>query len=247
MDRRPALIVPPEPRLMLACVPYARHTGALLLPDNPRSWDLVRRLEITEVTAVGDRHEVPFGGRVPWLPPDPAVIANLFAGPARHDHEDRLRALREAAASGTVDELLLRRMEPSAYVVVASESPPERSAAALAANYAGALGSPLLLIDDERVFGPDARPQGVLSGAIREKLARDARPPTASLGGPLGGVALPALEDALATIAPTYLSFVSNRMTIPLELTGEPPLATRSPVCRLTAPDPTPPSLAIHR
>src|SRR5262249_60634122 len=121
------------------------------------------------------------------------------------------------------------------------------SAAAPAATAAGALGSPLRLTDEDRALGPDARPQGVLPGAIREKRAGAARPPTASLGGPLGGVALPALEDALATIAPTYLSFVSNRMTIPLELTGEPPLATRSPVCRLTAPDPTPPSLAIHR
>lgn len=243
LSPRPALVVPEDRGLVLACTPYARHLGALLLADGARTREIIGTLRPPRVLAVEGCTSIPDGTDVEWLPGDPRGIAMRFAARARADHEEGVGALRRSEHAGTVDELLLRRMEPTAYAVVASLSAVESDAAALAANYAATLGSPLLLVDDERVFsaGARARAADVLSGAVRGTGARDARPgvtPVTVLSGvALDTGALAELEAALATLAPVYLAFVSNRMTLPVELAGEPPLATRYAVGRLTAPD----------
>ena len=235
--KRPVLVVADDPALLLACTPFARHLGALVLPDDPRSWELVRVLEPPRVLAAGETGGAR-PGAVERLPADARELAVRFAAAAREDHEAGIDAVLEAGTAGAVDELLLQRMEPSAYAVVASGADSERRAAALAANYAAALGSPLLLFDDERVFSADAQTEAgrVLSGAIRGDLPRDVQRVGVDRFR-LDHVRLPELEGVLDAIGPTYVGFVSNRMTIPIELAGDPPLATRYAVGRLTAPD----------
>ncbi|RSM88690.1 CHAT domain-containing protein [Kibdelosporangium aridum] len=236
MAKRPAIIVPDDPAVVLACTPYARHLGALLLPDDPAGWEVARQLECPRVLAVERPGGAEEAGVAEWLPHEPQLIATKFAAVARADHQARIQAL--ADTSSVVDETLLRRMEPSAYLVVASRSVSERDAAMLAANYAAALGAPLLLVDDESLFssGAHARSGDVLSGAIRGDLTRDVRP-RSSTPSWLGDTILAELEEALEAIAPAYIGIVSQRMTVPVELTGRTPLATRYAVGRLTAPD----------
>ncbi len=239
---RPAIVVPEDLGLVLACTPYARHLGALLLPDQPLAWQVASVLGARTLAVDGCRH-TPADLTVDRLPGDTREIAMHFAARARTDHEAGVLTVRAAEAVGAADELLLRRMEPAAYAVVASLAPAERGAAALAASYAATLGSPLLLIDDDSIFSADTRSRAadILSGASQRRLTRDARPLSAHAA-PAGDIvpataALAELEQSLATLAPTYLAFVSNRMTSPIELAGSPPLATRYALGRLTAPD----------
>jgi hypothetical protein len=89
----------------------------------------------------------------------------------------------------------------------------------------------------------------VLSGGIRGDLPRDAQPevsPSQILDDSrLDRVALTEVGKALEAINPTYIGFVSNRMTIPVQPAGKTPLATRYAVGRLTAPDAASLSLLI--
>ena len=153
-----------------------------------------------------------------------------------------VRTMRETESAGAVDELLLRRMEPAAYAVVASLSPSRATRRRSPPTTRQRSARRSCSSTTSASFRPRrARAVDVLLGAIRGDIARDARPEvtpaTMVADEALDTAALEELEDALATLHPAYLAFVSNRMTLPVELVGEPPLATRYAVGRLTAPD----------
>jgi hypothetical protein len=236
-EKRPVLVVPEVPDLLLTCTPLARHFGALLLPDVPRSWELVRVLDPPQVMAVGAA-----GGEDPAVvrrfPGEAREITVEFARMVRGHHTRAVTAIQETGGAGAVDGLLLQRMQPAAYVVVAGAAAAERDAAALAANYAAVLGSPLLLLDEPRALDRESQAETgrVLAGAARGDLSRDARRVHVDQFRHDHAL-LPGLDEALTAIGPTYVGFVSQRLTFPIELAGDPPLGTRYAVGRLTAPD----------
>lgn len=148
----------------------------------------------------------------------------------------------------------LAEMQPSQYVILSLAEGNEISWNYLAANYAAALFAPLYLI------------KGTIIGKT-ENLRNSLR----FLSGPASG--LRTVDDSvrsligsvvegipdelkilpgsvpmdLASMQPTYISFISSLATFPIELVGDPPLATRFAVGRLAGPDLLSTSLLVTR
>jgi tetratricopeptide (TPR) repeat protein len=249
--RRPCLIVPAgESAVALACTPYARHVGAILLPDTPEAASFIAaakplELHIVEGSAIGGRAQV-----VTPLPAGHVDIALAFCELARRDHESRTERWKDQADE--VTSRLMSEMRPNAYVVMASISDSEFWAATLAANYAAALGSPLLLFDDDAFFSSEVRAQSsmMLSGQGADAgagtpTARHILPRNTVGSPPMVTPSARPLQSALERMSPLYVGMVSNRLTIPLEMIGDPPLGVRYAFGRLCAPDLTSLSLLI--
>jgi tetratricopeptide (TPR) repeat protein len=252
ITRRSHLIVPArDSAVVLACTPYARHLGAILLPDTPEAANFIAaakplELHIVEGGAIEGRAQV-----ITPLPAGHVEIALAFCELATRDHESRTKPCEDRADE--VTSRLMSEMRPNAYVVMASISDSEFWAAALAANYAAALGSPLLLFDDDVFFSSEARTQSsmILSGQGADAgegttNARHILPiHTAAVSTPAVAYSARQFQSALERMSPRYVGMVSNKLTIPLEMIGDPPLGVRYAFGRLCAPDLTSLSVLI--
>lgn len=240
---RPCILVEGHATAILSLLPYARHLGAIVLPDTEEGRALCQRLSPPEVFCCEGS---------PWqdlpaakvLPRSGLEMAKRFKSVAQDDHERRVRELASAHPSSAVYRRLSRQMVPSDYVVVASTNESEPWASFLAANYAAALGASLLLVDDSVLFELDRRrPQGeFLSGRTwtthssrgnaRHLVAREADQLSNALA-----VSGRELDAALRELGPKYVGFVSARVFATIELVGNPPIATRYACGRLAGPD----------
>jgi hypothetical protein len=246
--KRPTLVVPENMATILACIPYAAHLGALLLPDTGDVRSLLAALQPPELYFVDGCDNAEYAQTSKIIPRAYVELALQFAEIARRDHESRVNPLLEGHSSAEVSASLLAKMRPSAYVVVASISPSECWAAALAANYAAALGSPLLLVDDEELVSSENKVNAgsFLMGTrcFRQRDAsRDLVPKTELAQPTIATDATAELARLIEKMKPEYVGVVSNGLMIPVELAGNPPLATKYALGRLAAPDLT--SLAL--
>jgi hypothetical protein len=247
--KRPPLIVPEDVATILACVPYARHLGALLLPDTSDARTFVATLQPPELYIVDGCETSTYEQKINTIPHDYVDIALSFSELAQRDHESRVRPLIQDQSSAAVSASLFSEMRPSAYVVAASVSQAECRAAALASNYAAALGSPLLLFDDDELFSSEIRActSSVLSGTRcfrkPDGTSRDLVPKEELDFPSIVSESTAELAHFIERVDPMYVGVVSTRVTIPLELIGDPPLATKYAFGRLVAPDLT--SLAL--
>ena len=250
IQKRNHVIVPYDSGLVLACIPYARHLGAFLVPDTKEAWAFIEATYFQSLYVVKGCENVPPQYSTVELPGTYTEIAARFAELARNDHELRMRALELSHEAKGPSTSLAARMQPNKYVVLASVSGTEYWAAAIAANYAAALGAPLLLFDDESVFSIDVKRRTGNLLTLDSKAARSLDPASRHLvpyKAPeplkLDSPYINELDRAISAMDPQYVGVVSNRLTMPLEFIGSPPLATRYAVGRLCAPDLT--SLAL--
>lgn len=252
IQKRPHIIAPRDGALLLACVPYARHLGAFLLPDTKAARLFIEQTDASDVYSVEGCRHLPAGRAVVTLPGTYAELAARFSEVAGRDHETRVRSLTALQSADAPSARLAARMQPNRYAVVSGVSGAEYWAAALAANYAGALGSPLLLFDDESLFSDDelrkVRRATAFDPALlrsSEPASRDLRPYKAPEPLRPTSARVAELNRVISALEPQYVGVVSNRLTIPLEYLGEPPLATRYAIGRLCAPDLTSLSLLM--
>jgi hypothetical protein len=251
LTERPCLVVPQESAILLASIPYARHVGALLLPDCESGRQFCQKLAPGEIFC--------FEGsplqRLPvakLLPHDPLDLAKLVSAVARENHEQRVAELLKVYPYTLASLRLSQEMAPSEYAVVASISAVDPWPSFLAANYAAALGSPVLLVDDSMLFetGNRRRQSDLLTGRfltfqstrgqVRNFVMQESEDLSVLLAHSSRG-----FDTTLRELKPRYVAFVSSRVFAPLELAGTPPIATRYAVGRLAGPDLASTSLLI--
>lgn len=253
LAQRPLLIVPVDATsAFLACTPYARHLGAILLPDIAEAARFIAESKPLELYVVDGSRIAADAQKVIALPSAPVDIALSFCNLAGRDHEIRASSVMNQYGTSGVVNRLIAEMRPNAYVVIASISRSEYWASVLAANYAAALGSPLLLFNDDEFFSNDTRTEtaAVLTGQRSGEIAqpgssRHLIPGRSALPSPVSTPSASMLERTLEAMNPAYVGVVSSKLTIPLELIGAPPLGIRYAFGRLCAPDLTSLSLLI--
>ncbi|GAA4263582.1 CHAT domain-containing protein [Dactylosporangium darangshiense] len=247
LPRRPVLLLLPGDPALVAAIPLARHLGAILLFASDDGVQACTQLAPPVVYATA-----PAAARLPagaWtvheLPADPADLAAAFHAIAARAHADLLAELPSRHPELLANRGLLAEMAPSGYTMLVTDSPEERPWALLAANYAAALNAPVLLVDGElpRRDPRLAAAAGLLDAARwtaradpgRDLATEDEPSPPAPV--PIGLDVLGAAGARLSEMAPAYLGFMSSRADFPIELVGDPPIATRYAVGRLAGPD----------
>ncbi len=244
--RRPVVMLMPGDPAVVAAVPLARHLNAIILFASDDGLHACAEL------APGDVYATPAAAaRLPagaWtvhdLPPESAALAGTFQSLSARNHAELLESLPSHHPELLANRELLAEMAPADYVMLVTDAPGERPWALLAANYAAALSAPVLVADagplrgDPRVPAAarlvNGAPWRERGGADRDMPSERSRPPDVPL---IGLDMLGAAGVQLADMAPQYLGFVTPHADIPIELMGDPPLATRCAVGRLAGPD----------
>jgi hypothetical protein len=251
LAERPCFLVPQGSATLLASIPFARHLGALLLPDTESGHQFCQKLMPAKIYCFegSPLQNLPAATLLPHSPLD---LAKRLSAVAREDHERRAGELLKVYPHTLASLRLSQEMAPSDYVVVASISLDEPWPSFLAANYAAALGSALLLVDDSLLFetGSRQRQSDLLtgrfwtsrstSGEVRNFVTKESEELSVLLADSSGG-----FDATLRELRPKYVAFVSSRVFAPLEVVGTPPIATQYAVGRLAGPDLASTSLLI--
>ena len=244
--RRPVVMLMPGDPAVIAAVPLARHLNAIILFASDDGLHACAQLAPADVYAnPAAAARLPAGGwTVHDLPPEPADLAAAFQSLTARDHAELLVSLPSRHPELLASRELLTEMAPADYVMLVTDAPGERPWAFLAANYAAALSAPVLMADagplrdDPRLPAAaqlvNGAPWRQRDGAERDMPSERSSPPEVpSIGldvlGPAG--------EQLAGMTPRYLGFVTPHADFPIELIGDPPLATRHAVGRLAGPD----------
>ena len=244
--RRPVVMLMPGDPAVVAAVPLARHLNAIILFASDDGLHACTQLAPADVYAnPAAAARLPAGAwTVHDLPSGPAALAAAFQSLTARDHAELLASLPSRHPELLASRELLTEMAPADYVMLVTDAPGERPWAFLAANYAAALSAPVLMADagplrDDPRLPAAARlvngaPWRQRDGAERDMPSERSRPPEVpSIGldvlGPAG--------EQLAGMTPRYLGFVTPHADFPIELIGDPPLATRHAVGRLAGPD----------
>lgn len=275
LTRRPVLVFPESTSLTIASIPYARHLGAIMLPLDEDTASLLASLSPADVYAPEqDLDRLPAGD---WalhpLPETAAGLARRFQALVAEDHRTLLDGLESSFPHLLGSRELLEEMAPSEYLVLGLDRESEKEWSYIAANYAAALKAPLLLADttDDYVwqeisehgesllslrydFTPAPRPSpqapnGDEDAGLdnRRQLYRriyfgESKRPSPKLRASLAGI-----FSSLSGLNPRYIGFISSLASFPIELVGEPPLATRFAIGRLSGPDLSSTSLLVSR
>jgi hypothetical protein len=254
VGKRPVVIFQPGGESSPALAPFIRHRGAIPLPATSEGFDILKRLRPDEVYAqAGLLTEGLFeSSRREELPAEASHLAVHFQDVVRRDHATLLNSLETTHPSLLSSRVLLEEARPAEYAVVSLTSKTSRPWTYLATNYAAALGSPLLLLDqDAGSEDGDELRSTLLQGAdIRGFDGPVIERHFAALERSLQRVpsALSRTGDhAIAALNPTYVGVVCERPDVAIELAGEPPLATRVAIGRLAGPDLVSTSILITR
>ena len=237
--KRPCVFLPEALTAVLACVPWVRHLGAIPLPrtENGRA--------LSAVLGQSDSGEE--------FPGEAGQIASRFQELVKLGHDRFLETLAREASVFASSRALFQEMAPAEYLVLCTIGPDESAWGWLAANYAGALGAPLLPLVPEVIEGAagliDAG-SAILAGPGRGGpdhtrafvLAEKARRMPE-----ITNAALKTAIEAIEALRPRFVGFVSACTGFPLELVGTPPLATRFALGQLAGPDLLSTSLLIAR
>jgi hypothetical protein len=244
--RRPVLMLMPGDPAIVAAVPLARHLNAIILFASDDGLHACAQLAPADVYATPAA-----AARLPatdWnvheLPPEAAGLAAAFQSLTARDHADLLALLPSRHPELLANRELLAEMAPAGYVMLVTDAPGERPWAFLAANYAAALSAPVLVADAGPLGGDPRLPAAarLVNGAPwrergtenRDWPSERSRPPDVPhIGLDILGTA----GERLTDMAPRYLGFVTPHADFPIELMGDPPLATRYAVGRLAGPD----------
>lgn len=254
IGKRPVVIFQPDDETSPALAPFIRHTGAIPVPASADGFALLERLAPEKVYAQRSLHPaVPNGSwHLEELPSDSGELALHFQQVVRRDHGTLLETLEATHPSLISSRALLEEALPADYAVVSITSAKSRPWSYLAANYAAALGSPILLIPQNAPPCPaEELPASLLQGtdlrslsdpdlerhflAVERSLQRDQS--ALSKAG----------DGSIAALRPVYIGVVCERPDIAIELAGVPPLATRVAIGRLAGPDLISTSILITR
>ncbi|SOE87075.1 CHAT domain-containing protein [Burkholderia sp. YR290] len=240
---RPAFLFEPTDSRNAAFLPLMRHVGAIPIPTTAEGLALLERLDPETVFAPASLLSSGLVGRrrAIGIPDDPYELACTFQQRVAEDHAGMLAALSSTYPHFVPSRALLEEMAPEKYVVLCAGS--ENSPwAYLAANYAAALGSPMLCITVEAGPAANGAAAGAENGALGRHLGAR-RENTTFRTAAISASSVAALE----ALAPHYIGVVSDDPGLALELAGEPPLATRFAIGRLAGPDLTSSSALIAR
>ena len=244
--RRPVVMLMPGDPAVVAAVPLARHLNGIILFASDDGLHACAQLAPADVYATpAAAARLPAGSwTVHDLPPQPAALAAAFQSLTARDHAQLLASLPTRHPELLANRELLAEMAPADYVMLVTDAPGERPWTFLAANYAAALSAPVLIADagswrdDPRlpaaarlVNGAPWRERGRTDRDMPSERSRPADVP------PIGLDVLGPAGEQLADMAPRYLGFVTPHADFPIELIGDPPLATRHAVGRLAGPD----------
>jgi hypothetical protein len=241
---RPVLLLSPSDAAVVARVPLARHLGAILLFASDDGIRICAQLAPKAVYATPlAAARLPTG---PWtlhhIAEDAGEMSASFQTLIAEDHAAFLTSIPTAYPQLLASRELLAEMAPADYLMLVTDSSGERPWAFLAGNYAASLSAPVLLVDGSI---PDRDPRLPAAARLldgrqwRESRGRDLdpeNPPPPDLV-PLGLDILGSAGSRLVAMAPQYLGFMTSRADFPIELVGDPPLATRYAVGRLAGPD----------
>lgn len=259
LRRRPVFLFPPDGRVAPSLVPCMRHFGGVPVPASEDGIALLRQLQPPDVYVPESfvQHVPPGTWAVHAVPDAPADLAFWFQGIVRDAHAQVLGSLADAFPHLLSSRSLLEEMAPSEYVVLGVEGWEEAPWAYLAANYAAALGAPLLLAEQAELGDLAAEEPG--AGLPGAPVPRDiARPEVACVARDILAQVVRRIPKpspdflgkthaALLRMQPTYIGFVSSLASLPVELAGEPPLAMRFALGRIAGPDLTTTGILVAR
>jgi CHAT domain len=251
--KRPVVIFRPDDETSAALAPLIRHTGALPVPASADGFALLEQLAPEKVYAQRSSQPVPNGSwHLEELPSDSGELALHFQQVVRRDHGTLLGTLETTHPSLVSSRALLEEALPADYAVVSITSARSRPWSYLAANYAAALGSPILLIPQNPPPRPaEELPAALLRGTdLRSLSDRDLERHFLAVERSLQrdqSALSKAGDGSIAALRPVYIGVVCERPDIAIELAGVPPLATRVAIGRLAGPDLISTSILITR
>ena len=214
-------------------LPYMKQVGAIPVPlteDGLALLDMLGPGQVVGPERLLRSFRRTDAGLLTMLPDDPVEFACWFQQYARERHAGLLATLDSKYPHLVPSRALLEEAVPGEYVilVLAEQGGPWSY---LAANYAATLGSPVVQV----TRAAEALPRDQVAVEAAGGLARhiDPRYVEALPMEP----APPGMLAALDALMPRYIGVVSNDPSLTLELVGEPPLATRFAIGRLSGPD----------
>lgn len=244
VPERPLFILPSEQAAMLAAIPYIRHLGALPIPATGELSGFFTMFQPSIVYA-GESTAIPDGSwTIHRYPEHPHMLAQHLQAVVNNDFANTIDGLGDNYPHLLSSRELLEEMRPGEYLVLSVYG--ENQWAYVAANYAAALHAPLLLLDIDPSRTAEIAGEGLmfLSGSVwmtrsetgekqtRDAIRRQRRELSQSVHNLLGET-----YNVLLAIKPTYLGFISSQAGLPIELAGNPPLATQFAIGHLSGPD----------
>lgn len=244
VPKRPLFILPLEQAAMLAAIPYIRHLGALPVPADKGLPNFLTLFQ-PAIVYVGENTAIPEGT---WIvhryPEHPQMLAQHLQAVVNNDFASMIESLGENYPHLLSSRELLNEMRPGEYLVLSVYG--ENQWAYVAANYAAALHAPLLLLDTDSSRTAELTGEGLkfLSGSAwvtrgeageketRDALRRQGRELSQSVHNFLGET-----YNVLIAMKPSYIGFISSQAGLPIELAGNPPLATQFAIGHLSGPD----------
>ena len=239
--RRPVVILMPGDPAVVAAVPLVRHLNGIILFASDDGLHACAQLAPADVYATpAAAARLPAGSwTVHDLPAEPAALAAAFQSLTARNHAQLLASLPTRHPELLANRELLAEMAPADYVMLVTDAPGERPWTFLAANYAAALSAPVLVADagsrrDDPRLPAAARLVNGAPWRERGRTDRDMPSERSRPAGvtPIGLDVLGPAGEQLADMAPRYLGFVTPHADFPIELIGDPPLATRHAVGR---------------